>query len=90
MWVQTLNAGSDGSPEPVFLGKAGEIARHLGATARDGLERHRTFIADCAIRFSVFGAGFLFLNACGVDGYIAGVVAALMNVTLPKTDVTKK
>jgi hypothetical protein len=74
----------------MLLGKAGEIARQLGAAASAGLERHREFITDCAIRFSVFGAGFVFLHAIGVDGIIAGIVAALMNVRLPKGSGTKK
>jgi hypothetical protein len=86
---QAITSGSASSPEPIFLGKAGEIAKELGAAVEEGLKRHRNYIVDCTIRFSVFGAGFLFLNACGVDGYIAGIVAALMNVTLPKSDTKK-
>jgi hypothetical protein len=87
---QAIAAGSQSSPEPILVGKAGEIAKELGAAVKEGLQRHRNYIVDCTIRFSVFGAGFLFLSACGVDGYIAGIVAALMNVTLAKNDNEKK
>jgi hypothetical protein len=80
---QAIATGTNGSLEPIFLGRAGEIAKQLSTTVKEGLERHRTYIADCAIRFGVFGAGFVFLHACGVDGYIAGAVAALMNLRLP-------
>jgi hypothetical protein len=68
----------------MLLGKSAEIARSLSVVATEGLERNGPFIVDCAIKFGVFGTGFAFLSACGVDGYIAGAVAALMNVKLPK------
>jgi hypothetical protein len=81
---RAASANTNGTLEPILLGKAAEIAAQLNTTLQAGLERHRDYICDCAIRFGVFGAGFLFLHACGVDGYIAGAVAALMNVSLAK------
>jgi hypothetical protein len=83
-------AANPQSPQPVLRGRAAEIASQLGAVAKEGLERNRDFIADCAIKFTVFAAGFLFLNAIGVDGRIAGFVAALMNVKLSKDGEGKK
>jgi hypothetical protein len=85
-----IRAGSAASPEPVLLGKAAEIARRLSVFVTEGLDRNRTYIADCTIKFSLAGAGFMFLHACGFDGYIAGFVAALMNVKLPIGGKTKK
>jgi hypothetical protein len=77
---QAIACSSDGKPDPVFLGKAGEIAQSLSVAVTGGLERNRNYIVDCSIKFSVFAAGFVFLHACGVDGWIASCVAALMNL----------
>lgn len=82
---RAIATGSAQKPEPVLLGKAGEIARALSDVVLDGLERNKAYIVDCTIKISVFAAGFAMLHAIGVDGYIAGVVAALMNLKLPKT-----
>jgi hypothetical protein len=87
---RAIAAGSGTSPEPILLGKAGEIARKLSAAVTEGLERNRTYIVDCTIKFCVFAAGFTLLHACGVDGYIAGAVAALMNVKLSGGGDSKK
>jgi hypothetical protein len=83
-------AGSAGKPEPILLGKAAEITRTISAAVTEGLERNRVYIIDCSIKFCVFAAGFSLLHAIGVDGYIAGVVAAITNVKLPKTETPKK
>jgi hypothetical protein len=58
---RAVAAGSAASPEPVLLGKAGEIARQLGGAVTEGLQRNRDYIVDCAIQFSVFATGFMFL-----------------------------
>lgn len=87
---QAVAAAREGAAEPMLLGTAGKIAEQLSVTVKEGLERHRAYLADCAIRFSVFAAGFVFLNACGVDGHIAGAVAALMNLKLPKAGTSTK
>ena len=87
---RAIAAGSAQSPEPVLLGKSAKIVRKLSAAVTEGLERNRTYIVDCTIRFGMFATGFAFLHACGVDGYIAGVVAALMNVKLSKGGDSKK
>lgn len=36
----------------------------LSAALTDGLERNRTYIVDCSIRFGILAAGFVFLRAC--------------------------
>ena len=87
---RAIAAGSAKNPEPILLGKAGEIARQLSAAVMEGIERNRIYIVDCMIKFSVFAAGFSLLHAIGVDSYIAGAVAALMNVKLPKGEDAKK
>ncbi len=87
---RAIAAGSAASPEPILFGKSAEIARKLSAVVTEGLERNRTYIVDCTIKFGVFAAGFTLLHACGVDGYIAGIVAALMNVKLAKGGDSKK
>jgi hypothetical protein len=44
-----------------------------------GLERNSPYIMDCAIKFSVFAAGFTFLHACGIDDKVAAIVGGLMS-----------
>jgi len=84
-----IAAGSADKPEPILLGKAGEIARKINAAVVEGLERNRSYIVDCSIKFCLFAAGFELLHAIGVDS-ITAVVAALMNVNLSKNDGSKK
>jgi hypothetical protein len=62
---RSIAAGTRASPEPILLGKAGDIARNLSDAVLDGLERNRDYIVDCAIKFSVFGCGFMFLGSSG-------------------------
>ncbi len=87
---RAIAAGSAASPEPILLGKSAEIARKLSEVVTKGLDRNRAYIMDCSIKFSLAGAGYVFLHACGVDGYIAGFVAALMNVKWSKGGKSKK
>jgi hypothetical protein len=84
-----IAAGSPDKPEPILLGKAGEIARKINAAIVEGLERNRSYIVDCSIKFCLFAAGFELLHAIGVDS-ITAVVAALMNVNLSKNGGSKK
>ncbi len=84
-----IAAGSADKPEPILLGKAGEIARKINVAIVEGLERNRSYIVDCSIKFCLFAAGFELLHAIGVDS-ITAVVAALMNVNLSKNDGSKK
>ena len=41
---ELIAASTEGTPEPIFLGKAGRIAQQLSDTVTEGLERHRTFL----------------------------------------------
>jgi hypothetical protein len=81
---RAIAAGTNRSPEPILLGKAGEIARQLGNAVKEWLERNRNYIVDCQIKFGVCGLGFVFLQACGMGVYAAFFVAAIMNLRLPK------
>jgi hypothetical protein len=87
---RAIAKGSGASPEAVLLGKAAENARKLGIVVAKGLEQHSAYLMDCAIKFSVFAAGFTFLHACGVDGWIAGIVGGLMNVRLSRDSKSKR
>jgi hypothetical protein len=76
---RAIAAGSAASPEPILLGRAGEIACKLEEVLTKGLERNSPYIMDCAIKFSVFAAGFTFLHACGIDDKVAAIVGGLMS-----------
>jgi hypothetical protein len=81
---RVVNASAKDSLEPVFLGKAGEIAHQLNVGLMEFLERNRAHIAGFPIRTGLFLSGYWFLKACGVEGYIAGVASGLLNASLPK------
>jgi hypothetical protein len=87
-----IAAGSADKPEPVLLQKAGEIAHKTTAAIVEGLERNKSYIVDCTIKFSVFAAGLAFLHVVGADLLTTAVVAAIMNLKLrlPKMDGAKK
>jgi hypothetical protein len=75
---KAIAAGSAEKPEPILLGKAGEIARQLSDTVAEGFERNRTWIGDWTIKICVLAAGCKFLQAIGFAGDIASVVTAIM------------
>jgi hypothetical protein len=85
-----IKAGSPASPEPILLGKAAKVVGTLGEAFAEGFARNRTYISDCAIKFSVLATGFSFLHFCGVDGITAGFATSLMNVRLPEGGKAKK
>src|SRR6266566_18053 len=76
---QAVKASPDGRPEPVFLGKAARIAEQLNIGMMEWLEANRANVAGCTLRIGLIGAGYLFLNACGLDGNIAAIVSGLVN-----------
>jgi hypothetical protein len=43
------------------------------------LEANRANVAGCTLRIGLIGAGYLFLNACGLSGNIAAIVSGLVN-----------
>lgn len=80
-----LRAISADFPRRIGSGDAADAA-----LVSKGLDRNRAYIMDCSIKFTLAGAGYTFLHACGLDGYIAGFVAALMNVKWSKGGKSKK
>jgi hypothetical protein len=76
---QAVSASPGGPPEPMFLGKAARIAEQLNIGMMEWLEANRANVAGCTLRIGLIGAGFLFLNACGLDGSIAAIVSGLVN-----------
>ncbi|MGP0085782.1 MAG: DUF1488 family protein [Steroidobacteraceae bacterium] len=75
---------TNGTPEPVLLGKAAEVARQLQLSAMEWLEANRTMVIDVPVRLGLFGLGVAFLHALGVDStavtaslaYLAGLRSA--------------
>jgi hypothetical protein len=76
---QAVKASPDGPPAPRFLGKAARIAEQLYIGLMEWLEANRANVAGCTLRIGLIGAGYLFLNACGLDGNIAAIVSGLVN-----------
>jgi hypothetical protein len=68
-----------GSPEPIFLGKAGEIIRRLQLTAMEWLEKEKDTVIDISFRFSLFCSGMIFLHSYGIyDPATTGVLGGLV------------
>jgi hypothetical protein len=61
--------------EPIFLGKAAEIAHQLQLGAIDWLEKNRTVVIDVPIRFALLCGGISFLHWLDADSIQA--IAAL-------------
>ncbi len=76
---EAVRAGPNGPPEPIFLGKAARIAEQLNLGLMVWLEANRANVAGCTLRIGLIGAGYLFLNACGLSGNIAAIVSGLVN-----------
>jgi hypothetical protein len=79
---EAISAGTTDTPEPVLLGKAGDIARQLGTDVAAWVQENRTNLVDCTMRMGVFLTAFVFLQACGVDG-ITAAIASFVNASLP-------
>jgi hypothetical protein len=68
-----------GSPEPIFLGKAGEIIRRLQLTAMEWLEKEKDTVIDISFRLSLFCSGMIFLHSFGIyDTASTGVLGGLV------------
>jgi hypothetical protein len=76
---EAVRASPEGPPEPIFLGKAARIGEQLNLGMMEWLEANRANVAGCTLRIGLIGAGYLFLNACGLDGNIAAIVSGLVN-----------
>jgi hypothetical protein len=70
--------------EPMFLGRAGKIAKQLQIGFDEFLEKNRAHVAGYSVRVGLFAAAFTFLHACGVSGDVAGISSAILNASLPK------
>jgi len=80
---EAIATGAPGSPEPVLLGRAGQIARAVGADVTAFLEKNRQDIAGLTVRTAMFGALYLFLHACGLGGEAAGFASGLVTASIP-------
>jgi hypothetical protein len=78
------------SPEPIFLGKAAEIARQLSLGSMEWLEANRTNVTAQVVNLSLFGAGIAFVTWIGADSFQAGIIALLLRRLTPKTKKEKK
>jgi hypothetical protein len=56
-----------GSPEPVLLGKAAEIANQVHAGAMEWLLANRATVFEGAFRIGLFGLGMAFVSALGIE-----------------------
>lgn len=83
---RAVKEASEGKPEPVFLGKAAEVARQLQLGAIEWLEQNRTTLIEVPIRMGLFGLGLAFVHALGVDGnLVTTLIAGLALKQAPKS-----
>jgi hypothetical protein len=67
--------------QPLFVGKAGEIAKQINIGIMEWLERNRANLGGYTIKFSVIFAGAGLLQALGVDAnFAAGIMASLVGI----------
>jgi hypothetical protein len=84
-------ASAAGSPEePVFLGKAAEIAEHLNAGFMGFLEKNREHVAGYTIRLGLVLAGFGFLHVIGVGDAAATIATTILNASFPSGNDKQK
>lgn len=65
---QALNVSKVGSPEPLFRGKAGQIAEQLNLGLMEYLEKNRADLVGFSLKVGLMGAAYVFLKACGLEG----------------------
>jgi hypothetical protein len=70
--------------EPMFLGRAGQIAEQLQIGFDEFLEKNRAYVAGYLARAGLFAGVFAFLQACGVGAEAASIASAILNASLPK------
>jgi hypothetical protein len=81
---RAVAASTSGSPEPMFLGKAGGIVEQLNIGVKEWLERNRSHLAGYTVRVGVFLATLSFLHACGVGDAAATIASGLLNASFPR------
>jgi hypothetical protein len=67
----SATASPTSPPEPVFLGKAAEIARGLQLRMQQWLEQTGTAVIDVPVRIGVLCAAIAFLHSLGADSLAA-------------------
>jgi hypothetical protein len=82
-----VDSGTDGKPEPVFLGKAGEIARGLQRVLVKWLDQSDTMVIERPLRITLYSLAIAFLNSIGADSAaaIAGLTAIVLNKDAPSS-----
>jgi hypothetical protein len=74
---QALNAKTS-SPEPLFIGKAGQIGEQLSLGFMEYIKENRAEIAGWSLRFGLIGAAYLFFKACGLEGEFVAILRDLI------------
>jgi hypothetical protein len=82
-----INDAIDGKPEPVFLGKAKEIALGLQRVLVKWLDESGTVIFERPLRITLFSLGVAFLHLIGADSVtaIGGLTAIVLNKGAPSS-----
>jgi hypothetical protein len=80
-----IAGGSVNKPEPIFLGKAAEIATRLQVTSSNWIEAHLEGLVDFSIRLGLVATGYQFLHLFNVPDASAGIVSAVLAKTMPTT-----
>lgn len=65
---QAINAGTNGAPEPILLGKAAIVARNVSEAAQRWLDEQGTNIIDVPVKLSIFGGALITLSHFGISG----------------------
>jgi hypothetical protein len=79
---QAISTAREGKPEPVFLGKAAEVAQQLHFGLMEWLEENRTAVFEVPFRIGIFAAGVAFLHSIGADSTAAvGAMGLLVKST---------
>jgi hypothetical protein len=82
-----IENASDGKTEPVFLGKAGEIARGLQRFLMKWVDESDTKVIERPVKITLYSLAIAFLNSIGADSAaaIAGLTAIVLNKSTPST-----
>jgi hypothetical protein len=77
-----ISKATEGKPEPVFLGKAADVAHKLHFGLMEWLAENRTAVFDIPYRIGLFGLSVTFLHSVGADSMAA--IGALVGLLLKK------
>jgi hypothetical protein len=65
--IDSAIQATQGSPEPVLLGKAAEIANGVHTRAMEWLLANSATVFEGAFRLGLFGLGMAFVSALGIE-----------------------